>query len=83
MDHIDHIVRVAGIDHVGLGGDYDGVNTLPEQMDDVTSYPYITQALLERGYTEADIRKIHGENILRALSEAQRVARRLAEPRTP
>lgn len=83
VDHIDHIVRIAGIDHVGLGGDYDGVNTLPEQMNDVTSYPYITQVLLERGYTEADIRKIHGENILRALSEAQRVARRLAEPRTP
>jgi membrane dipeptidase len=83
VDHIDHIVKVAGIDHVGIGGDYDGVNTLPEQLDDVSGYPYLTQALLDRGYSEDDIRKILGGNILRALREAERIARRLQSAEAP
>jgi membrane dipeptidase len=77
IDHIDHIVKVAGVDHVGLGSDYDGVPTVPDQLDDVSSFPNITQALLDRGYPEAAIRKIMGENTLRVLREAAEVAQRL------
>ena len=80
IDHIDHIVKVAGIDHVGLGSDFDGVTMLPEQLHDVSTYPYITQALLDRGYTKPQIRKILGENVLRALREAEHVAKKLASP---
>ncbi|WP_148074819.1 dipeptidase [Bythopirellula goksoeyrii] len=78
IDHIDHIAEVAGIDHVGLGSDYDGVTSLPTQLDDVSSYPYITQALLDRGYSEADIKKILGENLLRVMEATEHVAKQLA-----
>ncbi|HJT32924.1 MAG TPA: dipeptidase [Pirellulales bacterium] len=74
VDHIDHIVKVAGIEHVGLGSDFDGVPRLPEQLHDVSCYPYITQELLNRGYREAQIRQILGGNILRALRGAERAA---------
>jgi membrane dipeptidase len=74
VDHIDHIVKVAGIDHVGLGSDYDGVSRLPTQLDDVASYPYITQALLDRGYSEADIKKVLGENLLRVMKDVEQAA---------
>lgn len=74
LDHIDHIAKVAGVDHIGLGSDYDGVTSLPKQLDDVSSYPYITQGLLDRGYTEAEIRGILGGNMLRALRQAEQVA---------
>lgn len=77
VNHIDHIVQVAGIDHVGLGSDYDGVSKVPAQLEDVSSYPVITQELLNRGYLEQDIRKILGGNILRVLREAEAVARKL------
>lgn len=76
VNHIDHIVKIAGIDHVGLGGDYDGVSMLPDGMGDVSSYPLITQELLNRGYSEKDIRKILGENIVRALRAAEKTAGR-------
>ena len=75
IDHIDHIVRLAGIDHVGLGSDYEGANRMPLQLEDVSGYPYITQELLNRGYSEADIHKILGGNLLRALRQAEEVAR--------
>jgi len=75
IDHIDHIVKIAGVDHVGLGSDYDGVSKLPAQLEDVSCYPYITQALLDRGYTEDDVRKIMGGNVLRAMREAEKLAR--------
>jgi membrane dipeptidase len=75
VDHIDHIVRVAGIDHVGLGSDYEGVSKMPVQLEDVSGYPFITQELLNRGYSEQDIHKIMGGNILRALRRAEQVAR--------
>ena len=75
VDHIDHIVRVAGIDHVGLGSDYEGVSKMPLQLEDVSGYPFITQELLNRGYSERDIHKIMGGNILRALRRAEQVAR--------
>lgn len=75
LDHIDHLVRTAGVDHVGLGSDFDGVSLLPEQLEDVSSYPLITQGLLDRGYDEPSIRKIMGGNLLRALRQAEAVAR--------
>lgn len=76
-DHIDHIVKVAGIDHVGIGSDYDGVNTLPEGLEDAASYPNLSAELLRRGYKEADIRKIMGGNFYRVLSQAEEVAKKL------
>jgi membrane dipeptidase len=76
VDHIDHIVKVAGIDHVGLGSDFDGISMSPRQLEDVSCYPNITQALLDRGYTADDIRKVLGENVLRALRRAEEVSSR-------
>ena len=73
VQHIDHAVKIAGVDHVGLGSDFDGAN-MPLGMDDVTHLPQITDALLKKGYSEADIRKILGENTLRVLTEVQRVS---------
>jgi membrane dipeptidase len=75
IDHIDHIVKVAGIDHVGIGADFDGANDMPEGAQDVSMLPNITYELLKRGYSERDIRKILGENFLRVFAEAERVAR--------
>lgn len=72
VDHIDHLVKLAGIDHVGLGSDYDGITYGPEQMPDVSGFPYVTQELLNRGYSTPDIRKILGENFLRLLGEAEK-----------
>jgi membrane dipeptidase len=77
VDHIEHVIKVAGIDHVGLGSDFDGVTRLPAQMDDVSHYPYITQELLNRGYKENEIRKVLGENLMRAFREAERVSREM------
>jgi membrane dipeptidase len=74
VDHIDHIATTAGIDHVGLGSDYDGVTELPAQLEDVSGYPYVTQELLNRGYAEADIRKILGENLLRVMRRVEELA---------
>lgn len=67
LDHLDYIVKLAGVDHVGLGSDFDGINSAPQHLDDVTTYPVITKALLERGYSKKDITKIMGGNILRVL----------------
>jgi len=74
IDHIEHIIKVAGVDHVGLGSDFDGINSTPLQLDDVSTYPLITQELLNRGHSPDAIRKILGLNALRALHEAERVA---------
>jgi len=67
IDHIDYIVKLVGIDYVGLGSDFDGINLTPLQLDDVTTYPLITKALVEKGYSEKDINKILGSNLLRVL----------------
>lgn len=83
VDHIDHIVKVAGVNHAGLGSDFDGVGVLPEQLEDVSCYPFITQALLDRGYTAEQIHKINGGNVLRALREAERVAAELQKTIAP
>jgi len=68
IDHIDHIARVAGVDHVGLGSDFDGVSALPLGMEDVTRLPRIAQALLDRGYSETDVKKVLGGNMLRVMT---------------
>ncbi len=73
VDHIDHIVKIAGVDHVGIGSDYDGVSKLPRQLEDVSTYPYITQELLNRGYNKEQIHKILGGNLLRAMRKAEKV----------
>ena len=65
MDHIDYIVRLIGVDHVGLGSDFDGIESPPQQLNDVTSYPLITRELLKRGYKPADVEKILGGNFIR------------------
>ncbi|PAY15483.1 membrane dipeptidase [Rhodopirellula sp. SM50] len=78
VDHLEHIIRVAGIDHVGIGSDFDGVPSLPTGLEDVSKYPLITQALLNRGYSEADIHKVLGGNVLRALRGAEAAAVKLS-----
>jgi membrane dipeptidase len=67
LDHVEHIARVAGVDHVGLGSDFDGVGALPEGIDDCEDLPLVTEGLLARGFPEGDVRKILGENFLRVL----------------
>src|SRR5690242_8569651 len=78
IEHIDHAVKVAGIDHVGLGSDFDGAN-MPYGMEDATKLPKITEALLQKGYSEGDVKKILGENTLRVMAEVERVSRELSK----
>ncbi len=78
VDHIDHIVKVAGIDHVGLGSDFDGIPKTPRQLNDVSMYPFITQEMLNRGYKAEQIHQLMSGNILRVMRRAEEVARRLA-----
>lgn len=74
VDHIDHIAKVAGVDHVGIGSDFDGVPNLPEGINDVADLPNITYELLRRGYSDQDVLKILGGNFMRAFAEVERVA---------
>jgi membrane dipeptidase len=76
IEHIDHAVKVAGVEHVGLGSDFDGAN-MPFGMEDATKLPKITEGLLQKGYSEGDVKKILGENTLRVMSEVERVSREL------
>ena len=81
LDHFDHVVRLTGIDYVGIGSDYDGVgDTLPVGLKDVSTYPNLVQGFLERGYSVDDIEKILGGNLLRVWREVENVARSLSEP---
>jgi membrane dipeptidase len=75
VDHIEHIIKVAGVDHVGLGSDFDGIGSVPRQLEDVSCYPAITQELLNRGHSREDIIKVLGGNLLRVLARAEEVAR--------
>jgi membrane dipeptidase len=78
IDHIDHIAKVAGVDHVGLGSDFDGVSgATPQGMDSAADLPRITQGLLDRGYSETDIKKILGGNLLRVFAEVEKVSREM------
>jgi membrane dipeptidase len=70
-DHIDHVKKIAGIDHIGLGSDYDGISMVPRQLEDVSTYPVITQELLNRGYSAAEIHQIMSGNILRVMRKAE------------
>jgi membrane dipeptidase len=74
LDHIDHIANVAGPKHVGIGSDFDGVSLLPAQLEDVSCYPYITQGLIDRGYSDEQIRGILGRNLLRVMRGAEACA---------
>jgi membrane dipeptidase len=80
-DHLDHVRRVAGADHVGLGGDFDGTSDLPVGLEDVSKYPALVAELARRGWTEPELRKLTGENVLRVLARAEAVAARLQRER--
>ena len=76
IEHIDHAVKVAGVEHVGLGSDFDGAN-MPYGMEDASKLPQITEALLQKGYSESDVKKILGENTLQVMTEVERVSREM------
>lgn len=82
-DHIEHVVEMAGIDHVGIGSDFDGISSTPVGMEDVSTYPALFAELSRRGWSEGDLAKLAGENVLRAWREAEAVARRLQRERAP
>jgi membrane dipeptidase len=82
-DHIDHIVKIAGVDHVGIGSDFDGITRWPEGLEDVSAFPRLTEELLRRGYHPDDIHKILGGNILRVMRKAEEVARLLQQTTPP
>lgn len=82
VDHIDHAVKIAGVDHVGLGSDFDGAS-MPEGMEDVTRLPKITEELLRRGYTEPQIKGILGENLLRLMEKVESVAKQIQAEAVP
>lgn len=83
-DHIEHIRNVAGVNHVGLGSDFDGTgNDLPEGLQDVSTFPALLAELSRRGWSEPDLRKVAGENVLRAMAQAERAAARLQKERKP
>jgi membrane dipeptidase len=81
--HIEHVRKVAGVEHVGLGGDFDGISEVVEGLEDVSTYPALLAELSRRGWSEADLRKLAGENVLRAMAQAERVATRLRGERGP
>jgi membrane dipeptidase len=83
IDHIDHIAKIAGIDHVGLGSDFDGISSTPEGMDSAADLPKITQALMARGYSAADMDKILGGNFLRVFAKVQAVSKQLQSENRP
>jgi len=78
-DHIDHVHEIAGIDHVGIGSDFDGFDGPPDGLEDVSCYPALLAEMMRRGYTEQDIKKLAGLNLLRVLREAEKVSERLKE----
>ena len=83
VDHIEHVKRVAGVDHVGIGGDFDGITEVVEGLEDVTAYPRLFAELSRRGWTETDLKKLAGENVLRAFAQAEKVSARLRASRPP
>ncbi len=82
-DHVDHVRKVAGIDHVGLGSDFDGISRVPDGLQDVSRYPALLEELARRGYSDDDLRKVAGLNILRVMREAEAVAARLQRETRP
>jgi membrane dipeptidase len=82
-DHFDHVRTVAGVDHIGIGADYDGNTDWPAGLEDVSRYPYLFAELIRRGWSDADLKKVAGGNVLRALRGAEATARRLQAARPP
>lgn len=82
-DHIEHVVKVASIDNVGIGGDFDGNDEWPEGLSDVSMYPNLFAELIRRGWSDRDLRKLAGENLLRAMTQAEKVARELQATTNP
>jgi membrane dipeptidase len=82
-DHIDHIRKIAGVDHIGLGGDFDGIDTVVVGLEDVSKYPNLTAELLRRGYKDDEVKKIIGGNVLRVMREVEKAAKRLQGERGP
>ena len=80
-DHVDHVRKVAGIDHIGLGSDFDGISSVIQGLEDVSTYPALTAELLRRGYSDDDVKKILGLNLLRVMRQAEQVAARLGKTR--
>lgn len=82
-DHIDHVREVAGIDHIGIGGDYDGIGSTPVGLEDVSCYPNLLVELMKRGYSDGDLKKIVGLNVLRVMRDVEQVAAELQESEQP
>jgi membrane dipeptidase len=82
-DHIDHVRKVAGIDHIGIGSDFDGITAVPVGLEDTSKYPALIAELLKRGYTDQDVKKILSGNVLRVMREAEKVSKRLQAERGP
>ena len=82
-DHIEHVRKVAGPDHVGIGSDFDGIDTVPEGLEDVSKFPYLFAELIRRGWSDTDLKKLAGGNVLRALRAAEATAARLQKTRQP
>lgn len=82
-DHIDHVRKVAGIDHVGIGSDFDGIEVGPSGLEDVSKFPALTAELIRRGYADADVKKVLGENLLRVMRAAEDASARLQRARGP
>ncbi len=83
VDHLEHIRRIAGVDHVGIGADFDGITDTVDGLEDVSTYPALFAELVRRGWKTADLRKVAGENVLRVLAQAEQVASRLRRERAP
>jgi membrane dipeptidase len=83
IDHFDHMLKIAGVSHVGIGSDFDGVECLPQGIDGVQDLPKITAELLKRGYTAADLQKVLGGNLLRLFGEVERVSRQIQHEQNP
>jgi membrane dipeptidase len=82
-DHIDHIATIAGVDHVGIGSDFDGITSTPVGLEDVSKFPALFAELSRRGWSEGGLAKLAGDNLLRVMNEAETVARRLQRERAP
>ena len=82
-DHIDHIREVAGVDHVGLGADFDGIDVTPQGLEGVDKYPALLAELMRRGWTDADVAKVAGANVLRVMTAAEQVGARLRMTQAP
>ena len=82
-DHIEYVRKLAGVDHVGIGGDFDGISATIKGLEDVSTYPALFAELAHRGWSDDDMRKLAGENVLRALAKAEEVSARLRRARQP